>query len=342
MNDKQTVISSHKDLWVFAEQVNGQLLDVSLEVVGKARQLAEQLGEQVVAVLAGDQVAGEARRLIAAGADRVYLAEHRMLKVFLEEPYADIWEGLCQKAQPNIILMGATSFGRALAAKLAARFHTGLTADCTGLEIDAATKNLLQIRPTFSGNLLATIICPKHRPQMATIRPKTFQALPLDWRRSGAIITVNMATKALTSRLEILQFVKSPFNTDDLAQAAVIVAGGRGLGNAANFQLLYELAEVLDGRVAASRAAVEAGWIEPQYQIGQTGQIVRPKIYFACGIHGAVQHLTGMQAADVIVAVNHDPAAPIFKVADYGIVGDVREVLSELIKRLRFRVINKN
>jgi electron transfer flavoprotein alpha subunit len=335
MMSEQRIMASYKDVWVFAEQVNGCILDVSLEVLGKARQLAARLGEEVVAVLVGAQVTGAVQNLIAAGADRVYVAEHWRLKNFLDEPYADIWEDLCLKHQPNIILMGATLSGRALAAKLAARFHTGLTADCTGLEIEAGTNNLLQIRPTFGGSLLATIICPKHRPQMATIRPKTFPALPLDWERSGRIIPVNLDTTALQSRLEIVRSVEAAMGTDGLEQAEVIVAGGRGLGTVANFQYLYELAKLLDGQVAASRAAVDAGWLEPQYQIGQTGRVVHPKIYFACGIHGAVQHLTGMQNAEVIIAINHDPAAPIFKIADYGIIGDVCKVLPELIKRLQ-------
>ncbi|HEY8462794.1 MAG TPA: electron transfer flavoprotein subunit alpha [Bacillota bacterium] len=327
--------SLYRGVWVFAEQRGGRLANVALELLGEGRKLADTLQEPLVALLLGKGITAEAQKLIAYGADKVLVADAPQLEYFLEDPYTQLIVELVMAEKPNIVLLGATAIGRSLAPKVAARLETGLTADCTGLAVDPDTKNLLQTRPAFGGNLMATILCPNHRPQMATVRPKVFKALQADPSRSGEIVKVELSQKKWDLRAKILEVVNEVGNTVNLEEANIIVSGGRGLCDPKNFALVQELAAVLGGAVGASRAAVDAGWIPYSHQVGQTGKTVGPKVYFACGIHGAIQHLAGMQSSDIIIAINKNPDAPIFKIATFGIVGDVREILPLLIKEFK-------
>lgn len=325
----------YQGVWVFAEQKEGTVAGVTLELLGEGRKLADKLGTVLSAVLLGNSMEQAAQELIAYGADRVYLADSPQLADFLEDPYAEVLTELCREYKPAILLLGATTIGRSLAPKVAARLRTGLTADCTGLAIDGETKNLLQTRPAFGGNLMATILCPNHRPQMATVRPRVFPPAKRDENRIGEVVRYDYSTRRLLQRAELLEVIKAAGTTINLAEANIIVAGGRGLCDQKNFALVEELAEVLGGAVGASRAVVDAGWIPYAHQVGQTGKTVCPKIYIACGIHGAVQHLVGMQSSELIIAINKNPEAPIFNVADYGIVGDVLEVIPALLKEIK-------
>jgi electron transfer flavoprotein alpha subunit len=325
----------YRGVWVFAEQRQGKLANVAFELLGEGRKLADQLGEPLVALLLGKEVAGIAQQLIAQGADKVLLAEAPELESFLEDPYAQVIVDLARQERPNIILMGATATGRSLAPKVAARLGTGLTADCTGLEVDVAEKNLLQTRPAFGGNLMATILCPNHRPQMATVRPKVFKPLPADPARTGEVVSVDLSHNVWNARAKILEVVNEVGPAVNLEEANIIVSGGRGLCDPKNFALVEELAETLGAAVGASRAAVDAGWVPYSHQVGQTGKTVGPKVYFACGIHGAIQHMAGMQSSDIIIAINKNPDAPIFKIATFGIVGDVLEILPLLNKEFK-------
>lgn len=327
--------SLYKGVWVFAEQRDGKLANVVLELLGEGRKLADQLNEELVAVLLGKGIESLSKTLIAHGADKVLQAEAPELEHFLEDPYTQVMVDLVKKEQPNIILLGATAIGRSLAPKIAARLGTGLTADCTGLEVDVAEKNLLQTRPAFGGNLMATILCPNHRPQMATVRPKVFKPLAEDFSRTGQVIPVDLSAIKWDLRTKVLEIVKETGYAVNLEEANIIVSGGRGLCDPKNFAMVEELARVLGGAVGASRAAVDAGWVPYAHQVGQTGKTVGPKIYFACGIHGAIQHMAGMSSSDIIIAINKNPDAPIFKIATYGIVGDVREILPMLTKEFQ-------
>jgi electron transfer flavoprotein alpha subunit len=327
--------SLYKGVWVFAEQREGKLANVTLELLGEGRKLADELKEPLVAVILGKEIAPLANKLIAHGADKVFLADAPELEHFLEDSYTQVIVDLVQKERPNIFLLGATAIGRSLAPKVAARLGTGLTADCTGLEVDVAEKNLLQTRPAFGGNLMATILCPNHRPQMATVRPKVFKPLAEDSSRTGEIIPVDLSATKWDIRAKVLEVVKETGYAVNLEEANIIVSGGRGLCDPKNFAMVEELAKVLGGAVGASRAAVDAGWIPYAHQVGQTGKTVGPKIYFACGIHGAIQHMAGMSSSDIIIAINKNPDAPIFKIATYGIVGDVREILPMLTKEFQ-------
>lgn len=336
---RETEVTIDKSLfngvWVFAEQREGKLANVALELLGEGRKLADELNEPLVALLLGKGIETEAKKLIAHGADKVFVADAPELNYFLEDSYTQIIAELAKKENPNIILMGATAMGRSLAPKIAARLGTGLTADCTGLEVDVAEKNLLQTRPAFGGNLMATILCPNHRPQMATVRPKVFKPLPEDTSRSGEVIKIDLSQTQWNIRAQILEVVNEVGNTVNLEEANIIVSGGRGLCDPKNFTIVEELAKTLGGAVGASRAAVDAGWIPYSHQVGQTGKTVGPKVYFACGIHGAIQHMAGMQSSDIIIAINKNPDAPIFKIATFGIVGDVREILPMLTKEFK-------
>ncbi len=327
--------SLYKGVWVFAEQREGKLANVTLELLGEGRKLADQLNEPLVAVLLGKGIDSLAKKVIAHGADKVFLADAPELENFLEDSYTQVIVDLVKKEWPNIILLGATAIGRSLAPKVAARLETGLTADCTGLEVDVAEKNLLQTRPAFGGNLMATILCPNHRPQMATVRPKVFKPLAEDSSRTGEVIPVDLSAAKWDIRTKVLEVVKETGYAVNLEEANIIVSGGRGLCDPKNFAMVEELARVLGGAVGASRAAVDAGWVPYAHQVGQTGKTVGPKIYFACGIHGAIQHMAGMSSSDIIIAINKNPDAPIFKIATYGIVGDVREVLPMLTKEFQ-------
>jgi len=333
--------SKYRGVWVFAEQKMGRISDVVFELLGKGRQLADKLAEPICAMLLGDQVAAAARDLICFGADKVYLAESGQLDVFIEDTFTEVVTGLIKEHKPNIVLFGATSIGRSLAPRVASRLETGLTADCTGLEIDPETKDLLQIRPTFGGNLMATIICPNHRPQMASVRPKVFKPVQRNELRMGRIIKYDYKNHTLTQRAQLLAVVKEAAKTAGIAEAEIIVAGGLGLGDAENFKIIEKLAQAMGAAVGASRRAVDAGWVSLPNQVGQTGKTVRPKLYIACGISGAIQHLVGMQSSEIIVAINKNPQAAIFNVADYCIVGDVLEVVPALTREIEKIRLNK-
>lgn len=327
--------SLYKGVWVFAEQRGGKLANVTLELLGEGRKLADELKEPLVAVILGKEIGPLAKRLIAHGADKVFLADAPELEHFLEDSYTQVIVDLVKKERPNIFLLGATAIGRSLAPKVAARLETGLTADCTGLEVNVAERNLLQTRPAFGGNLMATILCPNHRPQMATVRPKVFKPLAEDSSRTGEVVSVDLSSVKWDIRAKVLEVVKETGYVVNLEEANIIVSGGRGLCDPKNFAMVEELAKTLGGAVGASRAAVDAGWVPYAHQVGQTGKTVGPKIYFACGIHGAIQHMAGMSSSDIIIAINKNPDAPIFKIATYGIVGDVREILPMLTKEFQ-------
>ncbi len=337
---KMTNLDEYEGIWVFAEVRSGKVATVSLELLGQARRLAEDLRCRVTAVLLGHDVEGLCRTLIAHGADRVILARDPELQHYRTEPYAEVFAGLIAEHKPAICLFGATTVGRDLAPQIACRVGTGLTADCTGLDIDPETGLLRQTRPAFGGNIMATILCPDHRPQMATVRPRVMKQLPADASRRGEIIEVEPVFSKKSIGKQILDVLVEAAQAANLEEANIIVSGGRGLGKPESFSIIRELAEVLGGCVGASRAAVDAGWIHPSHQVGQTGKTVAPKLYIACGISGAIQHLAGMSGSEVIVAINKDPDAPIFQVATYGVVGDLFQVVPILTARLR-KVLGK-
>jgi electron transfer flavoprotein alpha subunit len=319
--------NQYRGVCIFAEQKDGRIANVTLELLAEGRRLADELGEPLSAILPGHRIERAAQDLICYGADSVFLAEHPDGRAFREDVCTEVMVQLIKEHRPSIVLLGATDVGRCLAPRVASRLRTGLTADCTGLEIDRESRDLVQTRPAFGGNLMATIVCPNHRPQMATVRPKVFKAARLDEGRVGQIIRYDYRQQSLAAGAELLEVVQKVTEAACLSEADIIVAGGLGLGDAANFRIIEDLAEALGGAVGASRAAVDAGWVPYAHQVGQTGKTVRPKLYIACGIRGAIQHLVGMQSSEMIVAINKDPAAPIFDVADYGIVGDVLEIV---------------
>ena len=324
-----------KAVWVFAEQKKGKVQPAVFELLAKARELAEKLNTQVCAVLLGNNLKDEIQNLIWQGADKVYVVENEKLANFQDEPYTNVLVELIKKYQPQIVLTGATSIGRSLISRVAIRIHTGLTADCTGLDIDQEKRILLQTRPAFGGNIMATIITPNHLPQMSTVRHKVFSPSPPDKKRSGEIIYEHIDGKYLLSRVKLLEIVEELESTVNLAEADIIVSGGRGMGGGENFKILEDLAKVLNAAVGASRAAVDSGWIPYSHQVGQTGRTVCPKIYIACGISGQIQHLVGMQSSKIIIAINKDPDAPIFKVATYGIIANLFEIIPALTKEFK-------
>jgi electron transfer flavoprotein alpha subunit len=325
---------SYRGVWVFAEQQDGLLKGVAYELVSKGRELADSLGTELCAVCFGHNV-NDVSRLAAHGADKVYLVNDPALASQQEDLYAAGLVRLIREHKPEIVLAGATAFGRAFFPRVAAVLQTGLTADCTGLEIDPETKLLRQTRPTFGGNIMATILCRTRRPQMSTVRPRVFKRNTPDDTRQGEIIRVNFDKERITARTRLLSFVKDLTEKVKLEDADIIVSGGRGLGKPENFELIRELANVLGAAVGSSRPPVDEGWIPYTHQVGQTGKTVCPKLYIACGISGAVQHLAGMQTADIIVAINDDPDAPIFEVATYGLVGDLFKIVPLLTDKLR-------
>ncbi|MFH1612592.1 MAG: electron transfer flavoprotein subunit alpha [bacterium] len=328
-------LSEYKNVWVFAEQRQGKVVNSVLELLGAGRKLADDLQENLCAILLGDKVEKEVEKLISHGADDVYLIEDPILKDFQDDIYGKILQDLVLKYCPSIFLGSATSIGRSLFPKIAVGLQTGLTADCTELEIDKTTKNILQTRPAFGGNIMATIICENTRPQMATVRPRVMKKLPIDLLRKGKVIEESFDKNSISIQTKILEIVEDLTIKIKIEDADIIVSGGRGLGEAKNFKLIEELANVLKGSVGSSRAAVDAGWIPYSHQVGQTGKTVCPKLYIACGISGAIQHLVGMQTSDCIIAINKDPHAPIFKVANYGIVGNLFEIIPLLIKKFK-------
>ncbi len=334
---KSDDLSAYRGVWVYGEQRGGALDGVALELLGEGRTLADQLRVPLSAVLIGENVDDMAGLLVAHGADNVYVVDDPSLTNFVDETYCDIFVQLIDMYKPEIILLGATTYGRSLAPRISSRLNTGLTADCTKLEIDMESRNLMQTRPAFGGNLMATIICPNHRPQMSTVRPKVMKTLPPDFSRAGSIVRPDVTVRQ-AKNTKVVDIVCNLTEMVNLCEADIIVSGGRGLGDPKNFSLLEELARTLGGAVGASRAAVDAGWIPYCHQVGQTGKTVGPKVYFACGISGAVQHLAGMSSSDTIIAINKDPDAPIFKIATFGIVGDVLQVVPALIGEFKSRL----
>ncbi|MBU0989033.1 MAG: electron transfer flavoprotein subunit alpha/FixB family protein [Proteobacteria bacterium] len=326
--------SDREGVWVFAEQRGGFLNRVSLELLGKAQELAGTLNQSVSALLLGSRIAGISDTLMEYGADNVYLVEHTNLKDYRTIPYTDVIGELIAKYKPDILLMGATHIGRDLAPRVSRRVGVGLTADCTELSIDPDERILLQTRPAFGGNVMATITNRYSRPQMATVRPGVMEALRKPENKGNVIRhKVSLTQKGIGTK--VLEIVKEAKKVVDLSEAKIIVAGGRGVGDAKGFKVLEKLAGLVGGEVAGTRVAVEEGWIPADRQIGQTGQSVRPELYIACGISGAIQHRAGMMNSRYIVAINKDPRAPIFQVADWGIVGDLHELVPTMIHQLK-------
>ena len=331
-------IKQFKDVWVFAEQRQGTLTPVVVELLGEGRKLADKLGVKLCALLVGSNVKDLIQTLIHYGADRVYCVDNELLEKYTTDGYSEAVCIAVESYKPEIIMMGATHIGRDLAPRIASKLNTGLTADCTGLEIDPEDGKLRQTRPAFGGNLMATIICPETRPQMCTVRPGVMDKAIKDTNKTGETIEIEVDISQKDIRTKVLEIVKIKRDMIPLTDADVIVSGGMGIKNAEGFKMLKELADVLGGTLGASRATVDAGWIDKSRQVGQTGTTVRPKLYIACGISGAIQHLAGMQESGMIVAINTNPNAPIFEVADYGIVGDVYEVVPQLIELLKDEV----
>jgi len=348
-------LSAYKDVWVYAEQRAGKMMNVALELIGEGRRLAREIGPhtKVWAVLIGDQIDGLAQECFDFGADGAWVIEDPLLGRYTTDGYTKVFADLVDEKKPEIVLFGATHIGRDLAPRVAARLNTGLTADCTRLDIKVSSyidyaikyttqdtsdldpasedKGLMQTRPAFGGNLMATIITPNTRPQMATVRPGVMTRREKAEGAKGELVHVTPKLKADDIRIKVIDVVKSAKEIVSLTDADIICSGGRGLGGPEGFTLIKEFADKVGGVVGSSRAAVDAGWIDHSHQVGQTGTTVKPKIYFACGISGAIQHLAGMQTSDMIVAINKDPDAPIFEVADYGIVGDLYKVIPEII-----------
>lgn len=348
--------SEYKNVWVYAEQRKGKLLNVALELIGEGRRLSREISDesQVCALIVGNSVEHLAKECFEYGADKVYLIEDPLLENYTTDGYTKVIVDGIKKHKPEIVIYGATHIGRDLAPRVAARLNTGLTADCTRLDIkvssyiDYAIKNttlnvssldpnsddkgLKQTRPAFGGNLMATIICPKTRPQMSTVRPGVMQKRERIEGASGELVKVKPNITKSDIRTDVIDIVKSAKEIVSLTDADIICSGGRGLGDPSGFELIKKLADKVGGVVGSSRAAVDAGWIDHSHQVGQTGTTVKPKIYFACGISGAIQHLAGMQTSDIIVAINKDPEAPIFEVADYGIVGDLYKIIPQIIE----------
>lgn len=328
-------LEQYKGVWVFAEQRDGELQKVSLELLGEGKKLADKLGVKLTALLLGNNVGDLADILSYHGAEEVLLVEDKTLENYTTDGYTKVICELVEERKPEIIFIGATFIGRDLGPRVAARLNTGLTADCTSLDIDEEGKYLLATRPAFGGNLMATIACTDHRPQMATVRPGVFSKLPRNEEMEKNIEKVNIDIKEEDIRTKILKIVKENKEIQDISESKVLISGGRGVGSKESFKLLYDLADAMGGIVSASRAAVDNDWLQKDYQVGQTGKTVRPSVYIACGISGAIQHVAGMQDSDVIIAINKDADAPIMKMADYAIVGDLNKVIPELIAQFK-------
>lgn len=333
-------ISEYKGIFVFAEQRDRKVQKVALELIGKGKQLAKDLNTTVTAVLLGHNMMDEAKRLCYAGADNVIYVDDEMLDVYMTEPYVYTMNKIIQDKKPDVVIYGATAIGRDMAPRVSARVHTGLTADCTGLTIEPDDENpeklnLMMTRPAFGGNLMATIACPNHRPQMATVRPGVMQALKMSDKNPVNIEEYKIEIPADRKNVEILEVTKIIQQRMNIEDAKVLVSGGRGMHGPENYPMLEELADLLGGTISASRAAVDAGWVPKDRQVGQTGKTVRPNLYIACGISGAIQHLAGMEESNYIIAINKDATAPIFDVADVGIVGDIFKVVPLLIEQLK-------
>jgi len=330
-------ISDYKGVWVFAEQRDGKLQKVSLELLGKGREIADKLGVELTAVVLGYNTQDISKKLLSYGADKVLACDSKLLWHYSTDAYAKVICDLVYEKKPEILFIGATFIGRDLGPRVSARLATGLTADCTGLDIDEETKNLMMTRPAFGGNLMATIACGNHRPQMSTVRPGVFSRLEKDKAKINSKniekVTITLTEDDIRTKTE--EVIKLSKNIMDIGEAKILVSGGRGVGNAENFSKLEELAEVLGGTVSASRAVIDNGWVDKSLQVGQTGKTVRPKIYIACGISGAIQHLAGMQDSEFIIAINKNADCPMMKAADLAIVGDLNKVLPELTAQIR-------
>lgn len=324
----------YKGVFIFIQQAEGKIAGVSYELIGKGKELAKELDTEVTAVLMGYQVEHLTKELAEYGADRVILIDDSALEIYMTEPYVKAWTMVVETYKPEMVLYGATAIGRDLAPRVSARVHTGLTADCTKLAIQEETGNLMMTRPAFGGNIMAVILCPEHRPQMATIRPGVMKSLEPIKGIECPVDKLDVADLESSKNIEILEVLKKISEKADIMDAKVLVSGGRGMGKAENFKMLEELAELLGGTVSASRAAVDIGWQGKECQVGQTGKTVRPNLYIACGISGAIQHVAGMEESDIIIAINKDEGAPIFEVADYGVVGDVCKVIPYFIEEI--------
>ena len=343
-------IAQYKGVFVFAQQVDNEISGIAFELLGKAKELAAPLNTEVTAVLIGSDVKNLADTLAEYGADKVIVVDDPELKVYRTEPYAHALASVINEFKPEIVLVGATAIGRDLGPTVSARVATGLTADCTVLEIgefkargdkEPRQGQLLMTRPAFGGNTIATIACPNHRPQMATVRPGVMQKIDPIEGAKAEVIEYNPGFTPDNKYVEIVDIVKSVTDTVDIMDAKILVSGGRGVGSAENFKMLDELAEVLGGQVSCSRAVVDNGWKPKDLQVGQTGKTVRPNVYFAIGISGAIQHTAGMEESDIIIAINKDETAPIFDVADYGIVGDLNKIVPALTAQLKAELSNK-
>ena len=327
--------SLYKGVWVYAEQRHGEISSVVYELLNKGSELAKKLNVSLSAVLIGSNISSKAQDLINRGADKVYVYDNPILAEFQDDPYGCILTNLIKEEKPEIVLMGATNIGRSFASRVAAKIYTGLTADCTALEIDEQTRNLMQTRPAFGGNIMATILTPRHRPQMATVRHKVFKEASVVEGRKGEIINKTIDAQTIINRTKFLGFFKDESADVNISDADIIVSGGRGLGNADGFKLVTELANLLGGAVGASRAAVDSNWIGYSHQVGQTGRTVAPKIYIACGISGQIQHLVGMSSSDVIIAINKDKDCPMVKAATYSLIGNLYEIIPAIIKEIK-------
>lgn len=329
-------IVDYKNVWVFIENDHGEVKNVGLELLSQGRILADANHEKLVGVVIGKDVAAAVKSAIAYGADEVLSVEGEEYKDYSTDGYANAMVKLVEKYKPSVLLIGASNNGKDLSPRISARLETGVTADCTVLGINEETREVEWTRPAFGGNYMATVVCSNTRPQIGTVRPGVFKKAQPDDARTALVIKEEISTPAAMIRTKVVDFIKAMGGSAvKLEEAEVIVSGGRGMGKQENFALLKEFADLLGGAVGASRAAVDAGWMPPLQQVGQTGKTVGPKIYFACGISGAIQHLAGMTSSDVIVAINKDPEAPIFDVADYGVVGDLFEVLPALIEEIK-------
>lgn len=332
-----------KDIYVLAEQRDGVIAKVAFELIGEATKLAADLEQKVVGILIGNQIKDKAQSLIEAGADSVIVIEDKMLAEYVTEPYTKAITAVIKECDPEIILFGATSIGRDLAPRVASRVHTGLTADCTKLDIDvwkatpedAGQKLLFMTRPAFGGNIMATILCKHYRPQMATVRPGVMRKLPADHSRTGEIKELKVNFVPADMNIVIREVVKEKHKKVDITEAKRLVSGGRGIGSPEFYTTLQEVADMIGGEISSSRANVDAGWIERERQVGQTGKTVRPELYMACGISGAIQHVAGMEGSDCVIAINKNDTAAIFDVSDLGIVGDVKVIIPKLIEALK-------
>ncbi|MBQ8662521.1 MAG: electron transfer flavoprotein subunit alpha/FixB family protein [Eubacterium sp.] len=346
-------IAQYKDVYVFAEQVDNELSGIALELVSEGTRLAAELDDaKVVAVVVGSDIAGLADKLAEYGADKVILVDDPILKNYRTEPYTHALSSVINEFKPEIMLVGATAIGRDLGPCVSARVETGLTADCTLLEIgdfplnpipgrEQKHKQLLMTRPAFGGNTIATIACPDNRPQMATVRPGVMQKIEPKVGAKAEIINYNPGFEENNKYVEILDIVKHVKDTVDIMDAKILVSGGRGVGSPENFAILQDLADAIGGTVSCSRAVVDSGWKPKDLQVGQTGKTVRPLVYFAIGISGAIQHVAGMEESDIIIAINKDEDAPIFDVADYGVVGDLNKIVPQLTAAIKAAIANK-